>query len=329
MEKPHNGKSCKDILDKSMEEFSKNNFIKKCPHCGIITEKAEGCNHITCSKCNYQWCWLCNGKYTTEHFREGKCRGFQFFKPKNENDIKLAFEGKINLNQSQQQHDLEENYNRTRRIIRMEREEFDEFHPRRRPFRPLQSQRGIRSKILFYIFRLIKMIKIIIIFIIYFLFGNLLILISFFKNLFMYNTNIRKLSTYFCVSSIILILFPIIFIQIIINFILFIPYIIILGFKDFFDDFFDIILLKNDYNKFEDLMEGFLCIIYSLFGAEIFLTIYNYYKIRNGFGKKFYISTYYFIAFLHIIIYFPKYIIFDSIGIISKCILVKGRLIQG
>ena len=95
-----------DILEYiSLVDFSKNHFIKKCPNCSIITEKIEGCNHITCSKCSYQWCWLCNGKYNPEHFNEGKCKEFQFFKPKNQNDIKLAFEGKISLNASQRQID--------------------------------------------------------------------------------------------------------------------------------------------------------------------------------------------------------------------------------
>ena len=89
-----------------MDEYSKNKLIKKCPNCGIITEKYEGCNHITCSKCNYQWCWLCNGKYSEDHFNQGKCKGFQFFRPKDEEDIKLAFEGKIELRESQRQEDL-------------------------------------------------------------------------------------------------------------------------------------------------------------------------------------------------------------------------------
>ena len=88
--------------------LQKNNFIKKCPNCSIITEKSSGCNHIICSKCNFQWCWLCNKKYYEGHYKNGKCKGFQFFKPKDENDIKLAFEGKIELRDSQRQFDLNE-----------------------------------------------------------------------------------------------------------------------------------------------------------------------------------------------------------------------------
>jgi len=79
----------------SMEEYAKNFFIKKCPNCGIVTEKNSGCNHITCSKCSYQWCWLCNEKYDPEHYNIGKCKDLQFYKPKDENEIQLVFEGKI------------------------------------------------------------------------------------------------------------------------------------------------------------------------------------------------------------------------------------------
>jgi len=89
-----------------MLEFAKNNFIKRCPKCSIITQKNEGCNHIICPKCNYQWCWLCNGEYSVEHYREGKCKGYQFYRPKNENDINLALQGKIVLSNSQRQEDV-------------------------------------------------------------------------------------------------------------------------------------------------------------------------------------------------------------------------------
>jgi len=117
LQKPHRKLPCKEKLDKSIIEFSKKNFVKRCPNCYIVTEKNSGCNHIICAKCKYQWCWLCNEKYTYEHYLEGKCRGYQFFRPKDENEIQLAFEGKINLRDSQRQEDI--NYNlETGRILR-------------------------------------------------------------------------------------------------------------------------------------------------------------------------------------------------------------------
>ena len=95
LKEPHEEKQCDEKIDKSILEYASNKFIKKCPQCSIITEKNGGCNHITCAKCQYQWCWLCNEKYESDHYYQGKCRGFQFFKPKNEYEIKLMMEGKI------------------------------------------------------------------------------------------------------------------------------------------------------------------------------------------------------------------------------------------
>ena len=109
LKKPHGKLPCCSDVDADIREYAKNNFVKKCPKCSIITEKNNGCNHITCSKCGYQWCWLCNEKYSQNHFKEGKCKGFQFFQPKNDYEIKLVMEGKINSNElsnSQRQFDM-------------------------------------------------------------------------------------------------------------------------------------------------------------------------------------------------------------------------------
>ena len=107
LQKPHGKLPCDNRnLFKSIIEFAESNLVKKCPNCSIIIEKNKGCNHITCSKCGYQWCWLCNQKYLPDHFKRGKCFGFQFFQPKDNYDIKLAMEGKINakeLSDSQRQ----------------------------------------------------------------------------------------------------------------------------------------------------------------------------------------------------------------------------------
>ena len=111
LNEPHGKKECDQIIDvQNIKEYAKNTFIKQCPKCGIYTEKNKGCNHITCAECNYEWCWLCNQHYSESHFNQGKCKGYQFFQPLNENDIKLAFEGKIVLKESERQFNFDNDF---------------------------------------------------------------------------------------------------------------------------------------------------------------------------------------------------------------------------
>lgn len=76
----HGRKKCDEELDKDFQIWKKGKVIKQCPRCKFYTEKNEGCNHMTCAECKYQWCWLCQGKYSENHYRTGKCSGLQFFK---------------------------------------------------------------------------------------------------------------------------------------------------------------------------------------------------------------------------------------------------------
>lgn len=39
---------------------------KGCPKCAVHVEKNGGCNHMTCAKCSYEWCWMC-GKVWKGH----------------------------------------------------------------------------------------------------------------------------------------------------------------------------------------------------------------------------------------------------------------------
>lgn len=41
---------------------------KKCPSCKCYTEKDQGCNRMSCSRCSQAWCWSCGGKMTDNHY---------------------------------------------------------------------------------------------------------------------------------------------------------------------------------------------------------------------------------------------------------------------
>jgi len=55
------------MVDAKFTNWAKKN-TKKCPQCKTLIEKMAGCNHMTCGSCKYDFCWLCGGKYTSNHF---------------------------------------------------------------------------------------------------------------------------------------------------------------------------------------------------------------------------------------------------------------------
>jgi hypothetical protein len=60
---------CKFESEKEMQKWAKNNGVKICPNCRRKVEKNLGCDHMTCSKCRYEWCWLCGDKYSSSHMQ--------------------------------------------------------------------------------------------------------------------------------------------------------------------------------------------------------------------------------------------------------------------
>ena len=77
----------KNLL-KAFEEAESNawlkQFSKKCPNCQSSIEKSHGCNKMTCTFCNANFCWLCEilltGHNPYAHFRIGNssCAGKLF-----------------------------------------------------------------------------------------------------------------------------------------------------------------------------------------------------------------------------------------------------------
>ena len=77
-QKPHGWKSCSGMIDKGFEEWKHHTLVKRCPYCRFWTEKNEGCNHMTCPQCNFQWCWVCEKECVAGHYAFGTCKDLQF-----------------------------------------------------------------------------------------------------------------------------------------------------------------------------------------------------------------------------------------------------------
>ena len=67
----HVGQSCADwarshaVVEKATASSIKKDS-KKCPQCRVITYKTEGCNHMHCTRCGCDWCWICASKFDAQ-----------------------------------------------------------------------------------------------------------------------------------------------------------------------------------------------------------------------------------------------------------------------
>ncbi|KAI0264733.1 hypothetical protein BC834DRAFT_252997 [Gloeopeniophorella convolvens] len=74
----HEGVACADRADggdRLFEEWTRTHGVKRCPGCRAPIERAEGCNHMTCTRCRTHTCWVCletfpQGKGIYDHMRE-------------------------------------------------------------------------------------------------------------------------------------------------------------------------------------------------------------------------------------------------------------------
>ena len=65
----HCGMTCAeyDLMVSNNPDLADEHYLlkntKNCPGCGVNIEKNEGCDHMTCKKCQFEFCWLCLANY--------------------------------------------------------------------------------------------------------------------------------------------------------------------------------------------------------------------------------------------------------------------------
>ena len=318
LQKPHGKMSCNEKLDNSIIEFAKYNFVKKCPKCSIITQKSSGCNHITCSKCKFQWCWLCNGEYTSGHYNQGKCKGFQFFFFFYENEIKLAFEGKIELRESQRQ-DFYDDFIDLRIII-----ENHLHHPYpRHHYHNHHNNHRRRIRILNfdhheYIGRY-NCIMTSFIFFLYLIIGHVFYSLISMPDEFMRNPIVIIIvcTSYFFLEV------AYFFSMIYFNIIMLVPYIITLGFYRF-------IHYCTKFDRYTNLTKIFfivlLLILNIFFGSFFYILFFRHkFELRNNKYEK---TIFFFITIIFVIIFFPLQLFINQIFIFLFLIFNHSYIIE-
>mmetsp|Transcript_5513 Transcript_5513/g.12036 ORF Transcript_5513/g.12036 Transcript_5513/m.12036 type:complete len:480 (+) Transcript_5513:375-1814(+) len=103
-EEPHAPIACKDLSrwnEKCRNESETANWIlantKPCPKCSSRIEKNQGCNHMTCSSCRYEFCWICMGNWVEHGANTGGYYRCNKFDPANEDDQSDAAKAKREL----------------------------------------------------------------------------------------------------------------------------------------------------------------------------------------------------------------------------------------
>jgi ariadne-1 len=90
-----------NVLTPRLHPLAKSNWIKAntkdCPNaqCNSTIEKNGGCNHMTCRKCKFEFCWMCEGDWASHGTSWYNCNRFDPKKDKgneNQNKSRLSLE---------------------------------------------------------------------------------------------------------------------------------------------------------------------------------------------------------------------------------------------
>jgi len=71
----------KKWLTKCADDSETANYIsahtKDCPKCHVCIEKSGGCNHMQCTKCKHDFCWMCVGDWKTHGSEYYECSRYK------------------------------------------------------------------------------------------------------------------------------------------------------------------------------------------------------------------------------------------------------------
>lgn len=65
-------------------------ITKKCPKCKTPIQRNEGCNYMQCHRCNFEFCWACEGPWNPTHSNHWQCPKYKIAQDVNQKKKSLC-----------------------------------------------------------------------------------------------------------------------------------------------------------------------------------------------------------------------------------------------